>query len=58
MPEAPRPPEPRTIDAGDEHELRKAAEELRSTPEIIAEAIDKVGPNRIAVELYLAAPRA
>ena len=57
MPEPQRTPEPRTIDAGDEQELRKAAEELRCTPEVVAEAVDKVGPNRTAVELYLAAPK-
>lgn len=57
MPEHERPSEPRIIDASDEQEVRKAAEELRCRPELIAEAIEKVGPNRTAVELYLAAPR-
>ena len=37
--------------------LRQAALELRTTPETVAEAVEKVGPNRTAVELWLAAPR-
>lgn len=53
-----RPPEPRVIDTADPEQLRRAAEELRCRPELVAEAVEKVGPNRTAVELYLAAPKA
>ena len=53
-----RPPEPRTINAGDPEEVRRVASELRCRPEHLTEAVDKVGPNRTAVELYLAAPKA
>ena len=52
-----RPAEPRVIDAGNPDSLRQAAEELRCTPETVAEAVQKVGPNRTAVELWLAAPK-
>lgn len=52
-----RPVEPRTIDAADPEKLCEAAAELKCRPEVIAEAVEKVGPNRTAVELYLAAPR-
>jgi hypothetical protein len=57
MSDDPRPVEPRIIDAADPEKLREAAEVLKCRPELIAEAIEKVGPNRTAVELYLAAPR-
>lgn len=58
MPEDARPAESRVIDVIDPDKLREAADQLRCEPEMIAEAVAKVGPNRIAVELYLSAPRA
>lgn len=57
MPEDQRWPEPQVIDAADPEKLREAAAELKVRPELVAEAIEKVGPNRTAVELYLAAPK-
>ena len=57
MPDDQRPQEPRTIDAADPDQLRQVAAELRCRPEVIAEAVERVGPNRTAVELYLAAPK-
>ena len=53
-----RPPEPRAIDTSDPERLRQAAADLKCRPEHIKEAVQKVGPNRTAVELYLRAPRA
>lgn len=57
-PEEPRSPEPRVIDAADPEKLREVAAELKCRPEVVAEAVEKVGPNRTAVELYLTAPKA
>jgi hypothetical protein len=48
---------PRIIDTEDPEKLREVAAELRCRPEVVAEAVEKVGANRTAVELYLAAPR-
>lgn len=56
-PDEHRPAEPRVIDAADPEQLRQTAQELRCTPETVAEAVGKVGPNRTAVELWLAAPK-
>ena len=58
MPEDHRPQEPQTIDAADAEQLSQAAAELKCRPEVLAEAVEKVGPNRTAVKLYLTAPRA
>lgn len=58
MSEADRPPEPRVIDAGDAEQVRELAAEFRVGPERVREAVDVVGPNRTAVELWLTAPRA
>jgi len=58
MAEDPRQPEPRTIDATDPERLREIAAQLKVRPELVAEAVERVGPNLTAVELYLAAPRA
>jgi hypothetical protein len=52
-----RQPEPRMIDAENAGEVRQVADELRVRPEIVEQAIREVGPNRIAVELWLTAPR-
>ncbi len=57
MPQDPRHPEPRVIDADDPDKLRAAAAELKCRPEHVAEAVSVVGSNRTAVELYLTAPR-
>jgi hypothetical protein len=52
------PAEPRVIDAGNAGEVRRVADQLHVRPEIVEEAIREVGPNRIAVQLWLTAPRA
>jgi len=57
MPEDQSPQDRRTIDAADPEQLREVAAELKCRPELVAEAVEKVGPNRTAVELYLAAPK-
>ena len=56
-----RPEEPRSFDGpghinlDDPEEVRYWAERLEATPEEIAEAVERVGPNRTAVGLYLGA---
>lgn len=57
MSDAPRPPEPRVIDAGDADQVRAVAEQMKVRPERVREAVEVVGPNRTAVELWLTAPR-
>jgi hypothetical protein len=47
----------REIDASDPDHVRAVADALQVKPEIIEEAIERVGPNLIAVELWLNAPR-
>jgi hypothetical protein len=56
MPVDDRPPEPRVIEDADH--VREVAEQMKVRPELIEEAVEKVGPNRTAVELWLTAPRA
>ena len=58
MTEDRRPDETRTIDTSDAAKLQAMAEEMHCRPEHLAEAVERVGPNRTAVELYLAAPKA
>lgn len=58
MPEDQHPPEPRTIDPDDADQVQRLAAELNCRPELITEAVEKVGPIRAAVVLWLAAPRA
>ncbi|WP_334162363.1 DUF3606 domain-containing protein [Phenylobacterium sp.] len=54
-----RPHEPRSfegpgdINLDDPDEVNYWAERLEATPEELAEAVQKVGPNRTAVGLYL-----
>jgi len=57
--------EPRTFDLDDqlldpcdERQVQAWAEFYQVTPDVIRETCDLVGPNRTAVELKLAAPRA
>jgi len=58
MPDERRPTQPRVIDPEDEDQIRECAAELDVKPEFVAEAVEKVGGNRTAVELYLSAPTA
>lgn len=48
----------RTLDPCDESQVRAWADFYQTTPDVIREVCDIVGPNRTAVELKLAAPRA
>ena len=59
------PDEPRTFDLDDrlldpcdEAQVKAWADFYGTTPDVIRETCDAVGPNRQAVELKLAAPRA
>ena len=47
-----------TLDPCDESQVQAWAEFYETTPDVIRETCECVGPNRIAVELKLAAPRA
>ncbi|HEY8618137.1 DUF3606 domain-containing protein [Phenylobacterium sp.] len=47
---------PGDIDLGDAEEVRYWAERLEASPEELADAVEKVGPNRTAVGLYLGQP--
>jgi hypothetical protein len=47
---------PALIDVADEAQLRAVAEQLDASPEDVAEAVERVGPNLTAVELWLSAP--
>ena len=58
MPDTPRPQEPRVIDTRDREQVRELAQRYRCQPEHVEEAVERVGPNRTAVELFLTAPRA
>ena len=51
-----RPPEPRSFEIEDDR-LQQIAARFRCPPQMLSEAIERVGSNPIAVELYLAAPR-
>jgi hypothetical protein len=60
-----RDDEPRTfnvddqlLDPCDERQVQAWAEFYQVSPDVIRETCDLVGPNRMAVELKLAAPRA
>ena len=60
-----RAEEPRTFDTDDQFlnpcddsQVQAWAEFYETTPDVIRETCDAVGPNRIALELKLAAPRA
>jgi hypothetical protein len=48
----------RTLDPCDERQVEAWAEFYDTTPEVIRETCELVGPNRTAVELKLAAPQA
>jgi hypothetical protein len=55
--DTPIPAAKREIDASDPDHVRAVADALHVKPEIIEEAIQRVGPNLTAVELWLTAPR-
>jgi hypothetical protein len=57
MPDGVRPSEPRIINADDPEELDRTARELRVSKKLLAEAVEKVGCNKTAIELWLTAPR-
>lgn len=46
----------RTIDLNDLEQVRYWAKRFNASPEEVAEAVDKVGPNTTAVALQLSAP--
>lgn len=48
----------RTIDLNDADQVRYWAERFGASPEEIAAAVEKVGPNTTAVALHLSAPAA
>jgi hypothetical protein len=50
--------EPRTIDPADPEILAAEAERYQVEPEDVIRAVEAVGPNRVAVELWLAGPAA
>jgi hypothetical protein len=53
----PTPAAKREIDASDPDHVCAVADALQVKPEIIEEAIQRVGPNLTAVELWLSAPK-
>lgn len=50
--------EDRTLDPCDETQVQAWAEFYDVSPDVIRETCATVGPNRVAVEMKLAAPRA
>jgi hypothetical protein len=50
--------EPRCVDLADAEQVRELTERFHVTESDIAAAVEKVGPNRTAVELWLDAPAA
>jgi hypothetical protein len=58
MSEDRRPDEPRTISRDDYERIQQVADLLKVRATLVAEAVETVGPNLTAVELWLSAPQA
>jgi hypothetical protein len=58
MSEDRRPAEPRTLERDDHERIQQVADHLQVHATLVAEAVEIVGPNLTAVELWLSAPEA